>query len=330
MKLFKGCALVALALCAWPAVAETLKVSSYLPPKHTFNAAIEAWGKELAEKSGGKLTLELYPAGQLGPVNRQFDLARTGAADLAVVLHSATPGRFPLTELAGLPLSHPSAGDKSAISSARLTEISGEFLTEEHAGTKIMWMAVTPPLKINLSKVEPKTLDAFKGLRIRYAGQVFQQVIEKLGAAPLAVQPAEVAEALSKGIVDGAMFPYEATLAFDLGPELKYSMEPGVASATFALVMNEQKYQSLPDDMKKLIDETTGPARAATFGASWDEGEEVGRTYLTEKNKVSIVTLSGAEEQKFRDLVRPIIDAQIKAVEDAGKPGTQFYQAFLK
>lgn len=330
MHLFKRSVLAALVLSAWPAAAETLKVSSYLPPKHTFNVAIEAWGKELTEKSGGRLVLELYPAGQLGPVNRQFDLARTGAADLAIVLHSATPGRFPLTEIAGLPLSHPSAGDKSAVTSKRLTELSAQYLQGEHPGTRILWMAVTPPLKINLAKADPSSLDAFKGLRIRYAGQVFQQVLEKLGATPLAVQPAEVNDSLSKGIIDGAMFPFEAVQAFDLGPVLKYSMEPGIAPATFALVMNEQAYKSLPEDLQKLITETTGPSRAASFGASWDASEEAARKYMTEKHKVKIVTLSQEQEAKFRDLVRPIIKEQIKAVDNAGKPASQFYEAYVK
>jgi len=157
---------------ALPVAAETLKVSSYLPPKHTLNTTIEAWGAELAEKSGGTLTLELYPASQLGPVNRQFDMAASGAADIAVVLHSATPGRFPMTELAGLPLAAPSAGNGSAVGSPRLTELADEFLASEHPGTKILWMAVTPPLKVSLKSVEPTSLDVFKGLThsLRWSG----------------------------------------------------------------------------------------------------------------------------------------------------------------
>lgn len=323
-------ALFAAALTPAAASAETLKVSSYLPPKHAFNTTITAWGEELAEKSGGALTLELYPAGQLGPVNRQFDLAKSGAADMAIILHSATPGRFPMSEVAGLPLTYPSTGDKSTDTSRRLTELAPEYLADEHAGTKILWMAVTPPLKIHLSKKEPTSLDAFKGLRIRYAGQVFQQVLEALGAAPLPVQPGEVAESLAKGVIDGAMFPYEATQAFDLGPELAYSMEPGVASATFAFVMNQAKYDALPDDLKALIDSTTGPDRAASFGATWDEGEEAGRKYLTDEHGVKIVTLPEAEVARFQELVRPIVDASLSAVEGAGKPARAFYEAYVK
>ncbi len=314
---------------ALPVAAETLKVSSYLPPKHTLNTTIEAWGAELAEKSGGTLTLELYPASQLGPVNRQFDMAASGAADIAVVLHSATPGRFPMTELAGLPLAAPSAGNGSAVGSPRLTELADEFLASEHPGTKILWMAVTPPLKVSLKSVEPTSLDVFKGLRIRYAGQVFQSVLEALGATPLPVPPAEVQEGLSKGIIDGTFFPYEALKAFDLGSNLKYTMEPGIASATFAVVMNQARFDALSPEHQALIVESTGVARAAAFGALWDAAEEEGKAYVQEKG-VTVVSLPDDQKAALFAAITPIIDASIAAVEAPGKPARAFYTAYVQ
>jgi len=324
-----SCALLALTVSACPLVAETLKISSYLPPKHTFTEAVAAWGKEVSAQTGGAVTFEVYPAGQLGPVNRQFDLVASGAADAAIILHSATPGRFPLSELAGLPLTHPQAGDSSAVASRRLTELAPQYLAGEHPKVHILWMAVTPPLKISLAKTDPETLAALKGQRIRFAGAVFQQVLDKLGAAPLPVQPADVSESLSKGIIDGAMFPYEALQAFDLGPELKYSMEPGIASATFAFVMNEKVYEALPPEVRKVVDATTGPEAAAAFGAKWDESETKGKAYLA-AHEVKIVTLSDEEQKKFRDLVRPIIDAGIAETAKRNPDAQAFYDAYVK
>ena len=331
MKNFKWllASVAATAVMASPVIAETLKVSSYLPPKHTFNVMIEQWGKELAEKSNGELTLELYPASQLGPVNRQFDMAASGQADISIVLHSATPGRFPMTELAGLPLSYPSAGNNSADTSPRLTSLAQEYLAAEHPGTHILWMAMTPPLKISTKAADPSNLDAFKGLRIRYAGQVFQSVLEAIGATPLPVPPGEVQEGLAKGIIDGACFPYEALQAFDLGGELSYTMEPGIASASFAVVMNQAKYDSLSPELKKLIDDTTGVARAEAFGKMWDVGEEKGKEYAQAKG-VKTIVLSDDQKAAFVAAVKPIIAASIKAVDDSGKPGQAFYDAYVK
>ena len=309
--------------------AETLKVSSYLPPNHTFQKMLELWSAELSEKSGGQLSLEIFPAGQLGPAPRQFEMVAEGAVDIAIVLHGSTPGRFPVTELAGLPLSYPSAGQNSAVTSRRLTELAPEFLAAEHAGTKILWMAVTPALKVHTKSVEPNSIGKFKGLRIRYAGSTWQQIVEALGAAPLPVQPGETADALSKGIVDAASFPFEATKAFDLAPVVDYSMEPGIASATFAVLMNQEAFDKLSPELQKLIDATTGPDRAEAFGAMWDTGEEEGRQYMIDGG-VTMTTLPDAEYAKLRDLLAPMTAAALGAVEASGKPARAFVAAYTE
>jgi TRAP-type C4-dicarboxylate transport system substrate-binding protein len=81
----------------------TLKVSHYLPPNHTFHRELMTWGDSLNDQSQGQLTVNIFPASQLGPVNRQFDMVRNGVVDIAVGLHGATPGRFPMTDLVSLP-----------------------------------------------------------------------------------------------------------------------------------------------------------------------------------------------------------------------------------
>ncbi|MDB5595554.1 MAG: putative C4-dicarboxylate-binding periplasmic protein [Hyphomicrobiales bacterium] len=306
-----------------------LKVSHYLPPNHTFQKELVRWGEDLAAQSGGRLKLNIFPASQLGPVNRQFDLARNGVVDIAVGLHGATPGRYPLTELVSLPYSAPSAGSNSAVTSKRLTELAPTYLAAEHQGLKILWMAVTNPLMFHTANKQIKSVQDFKGLRIRYAGEQFAQIIPALGAVPLAVPPAETADGLSKGIIDGATFPYEATMSFDLGTVVKYSLEPGVSTASFAVVMNPAKFDSLPADLKALIEKTTGPAMAEKFGAAFDENEKAGRAYMLSKN-VQIVTLPDAELKAVKGLLAPIVAKAVDPLEKQGKPARKFLDAYTK
>lgn len=321
-------AAVAALTTAWTGAgyAETLRVSSFLPPNHTFNQAIAAWGEELSAATDGELQVEIFPAGQLGPPPRQFDLVRSGGADIAIILHGATPGRFPMTELAGLPLTHPSAGLDSAITSRRLTELAPDYLAAEHEGTHILWMAVTPPLKIHLTAADPSDLSNLSGLRIRYAGSVWQQIIEAMGASPVPVPPAESADAMSRGIVDGASFPFEATQAFDLAPVTQYSMEPGLASATFALVMGDAAYDRLTPEQQAVIDATTGPDRAEWYGARWDEGETAGRQYMVDAG-VNIVTLSDEQVGSLTEAFSGIVS---QAVETVGGQAQAFVDAYTE
>ena len=306
-----------------------LKVSHFLPPNHTFQKAMVAWSDEIEKQSAGRLKLRIYPAGQLGGgPNRQFDAARNGVVDIAISLHGATPGRYAVTELASLPFVSPSPGNASAVTSRRLSELAPEYLSKEHEGIRILWMAVTPPLMFH-SKTPIRTIADFKGKRIRYAGVQFKNIIDSLGAVPLLVPPQETQDGLAKGIIDAATFPYEGAASFDIATVAKYTLEPGVSAATFAVVMNPAKYASLADDLKALIDKTTGPDAAAEFGASWDEAEQEGKTAMLAKG-TQVSTLAKDELELMKATFKPQVETAIGEIEGQGKPGRKFFEAYLK
>jgi TRAP-type transport system periplasmic protein len=306
-----------------------LKVSHFLPPNHSFQKAMVAWGEQLAKESNGRLKVDVYPAGQLGGgPNRQFDAARNGIVDVAISLHGATPGRYSMSELTSLPFASPKAGLNSAITSKRLTELAPTYLASEHEGLKILWMAATPPLMFH-SKVPIRKIEDFKGLRVRYAGVQFKNIIDALGAVPLLVPPQETQDALAKGIIDAATFPYEGAASFDIGTVAKYTLEPGVSSASFAVVMNPAKYAALPADLKALIDKTTGPAAAEAFGKLWDEAEVSGKQSLIAKG-VTVTVLPDAELAKMKQAFAPQIDQAVAEVEKQGKPGRRFFDDYTR
>jgi len=326
-----GCAIsaaIALGSAAAPVQAKELKISTFLPPNHTFVKTMEDWAAVLEKETGGALTARVYPASQLGPINRQFDLVKKGIADVAISLHGATPGRFQMAEVASLPLVSPSAGSRSAISSRRLTELAPKYLAKENEGMRMLWMAVTPPLMFHTTK-QIKTIEDFKGLRIRYAGQIFAKIIKGLDAVPLAVKPGETTDAVAKGIIDGATFPYEGAQSFDLGTVVKYTLEPGVSSATFGVVMSPATYDSLPDDQKALIDRTTGPDAAQAFGERWDASEGHGKAYMIEKG-VEIYKLPSAELARMKKHLEPIIADHLANLESQGLPAGEFFKAYTK
>lgn len=314
-----------------PASAEIteLKVSHFLPPNHTFHKAMVMWSDDLEKQSAGRLKLRIYPAGQLGGgPNRQFDAARNGIVDIAISLHGATPGRYAMTELASLPFAAPSAGNKSVVTSRRLSELGPEYLAGEHEGLRILWMAVTPPLMFH-SKAPIQKIADFKGKRIRYAGVQFKNIIDSLGAVPLLVPPQETQDALAKGIIDAATFPYEGAASFDIATVAKYTLEPGVSAATFAVVMNPAKYASLPDDLKALVDNTTGPEAAAKFGAMWDQAESDGKAAMLAKG-TQVSVLASDQLDQMKGIFRPQLDAAVTEVDKQGKPGRKFFEAYLK
>jgi len=144
---------------------------------------------------------------------------------------------------------------------------------------------------------------------------------------PLDVPPAETTDSLAKGVIDAALFPYEATQSFELGDVVKYSVEPGVNTATFAIVMNPRKLASLPKDLQDMIMASARPGEAERVGQMFDAAEVAGRTYTLSK-KVQILTLSDEEVQKLRGVLAPNTGAAVAANESAGRPGKAFLAAY--
>lgn len=316
-----------------PALAETieLKVSHYLPPSQTINTELTRWAADLEQKSGGRLKLTIFPSGQMGPMARQYDLARTGVADMAFFMHGALPGRFPLTEVAQLPyaFSRPVNGQPDALSvskaSAVLTGLS-DRLAAEHAGTHILYMIASPTIGLYFRKETVPDPARLKGLRVRHNGPITAAMISAWGASPVAMPPSELADALDKGTVDGMMFNFEAAEAFQLADSLKTVTPLNSSAATFALVINQRRYDSLPADLRQLIDDTTGVSAAARIGKAYDTAEASGRAYLA-GHGVTILTSDQMDAAAFARLAGPIAEAQIEKGGAKAAAMQSFWQA---
>ena len=247
---------------------------------------------------------------------------------MAFVLHGVTPGRYPTTELVNMAFSWPKAGSGSATTSKRLTELAPTYLAKEHEGLHILWMAVAMPLVVQ-SKAPIRKLDDFKGIKIRYAGAQNRSLYESLGAVPLLIAPPESQDAMAKGIIDATSFPHEGALSLDLGAVAKNATEPGMATAPFGFVMNPAKYNSLPDDLKALIDKSSGPAAAEQYGKQWESAEKFAREEFI-KQGVQMHSLSDAEVTEIKKRMAPKIEEAVAAVDKAGKPGRKFYEDYIR
>jgi TRAP-type transport system periplasmic protein len=323
MRLMRLLALGAV-LAATPATAQEkfeLKLSSYLPPVHQHEAVTFAnWRKELEEKSGGRLIVKSFPAQQMGPMQRQYDLARTGVADIAFVLHGGTPGRFPLTELAHLPFLMPSA----EVSAQVLMDLVPDYLAKEHEGVRILYLFSHAPGSIHTRTKPVRAVADLKGLRIRHPSTSVADMLAAFGATPVGVPPNDIAESMNKGTIDGLVMPYDGVYGFRLCNEVKYTTELKGYVSTFAVVMNPDSYKKLPPDLQKLIDDTTGKPAARLVGRAWDEIEAPGKKYMQDSGD-QIVELTDAERAEFVKASAPVIEKKLAELEGKGLPARAVY-----
>ncbi|MEZ5931020.1 MAG: TRAP transporter substrate-binding protein [Alphaproteobacteria bacterium] len=297
-----------------------LKLSHYLPPVHQVHAEFVRWTDELREKTGGLLDIEVFPAGQMGPPPRQFDLARTGVADLSFVFTALVPGRFPLTDATSLPFLF--ADDQAKpISTADASYIGTairDHTTEEFAGTQLLYAVVSTALGFFMRDKLIETPDDLKGLRVRPTSAAVADQLTALGASPATIPPTELADAIDKGVVDGAIFNFEGGKVFQLHQAVGKVSTLACATGYFCLVINADTMSGLPDEAKQAILETTGPEAGRRVGGLYDAAEVAGRAFM-EGEGVEILDLVGDAAQPFREALDPVRQAQIEALRGAGK-----------
>ena len=300
-----------------------LKLSHFVPPNHTFHKWALAWAEQLAKESNGRLKVTIYPNGQLvGPPNRQFDAARNGITDMAFVLHGVTPGRYPVTELGNLPFAWPKAGSGSAMTSKRLAELAPTYLAKEHEGLHILFMAVAMPDRRLFQDADPQAR-RLQGREDPLRRRAEHDPVDAHRRSAAADPAAGVAGRAGQGHHRRRhRSRTRARCRYDLGAVAKHAIEPGMATAPFAFVMNPAKYNSLPADLKALIDKTTGPAAAEQFGKQWEAAGEIRRARSI-KQGVQIHTLSDADVAEIKKRMAPQIEEAIAARREGRQAGPQ-------
>jgi len=204
---------------------------------------------------------------QLGGTPPQlYDQAAEGTVDIVWTLPGNTPGRFPSVEVFELPFTMTSA----EATSRAYWDIFDKHLREtEFADTHILGTWVHGPGIIH-SKEPVASIEDLSGMTVRAPTRVITALLTQLGANPIGMPIPQVPEALSKGVIQGAVVPWEVTTALRV-PELveilfKDRAAPEIYTTTFVLAMNKAKYDSLPDDLKAIIDENSGAEFSAFAG----------------------------------------------------------------
>ena len=311
-------ATAALLLFGVGAKAETyeLKASIFTPPSNPLAKAMYKWAALLKEKSNGRLDIKIFPGSQMGPPPRQFDLVRSGVADISVVLHGLSPGRFPLVELAHMP----GVLGKDYVADLALTDVYTHLAKTDHPGVKIINVVVVVPLPL-ISKAPIKSAADLKGLRIRSAGSVQSEFLTALGAVPTLVQPGDMNEALGKGMIDAASVGYSGIASYHLADVAKFIAVGDIGAATFATVMNKAAYDKLPPDLRKLIDENSGVASVPIFGRLLSDDEAAVRDQLV-KAGVKEVTMASPDITK--SAVGKVRANALARASSAGFDGREF------
>ena len=219
-EVFAVAAAFAVAPAALAQQKHEMKLAYFVGDQHSMSQWLVKWSEQLEKGSGGRIVVKRFPSAQMGPTPQHYDFARTGQADVSWFLHGGTPGRFPLTEIINLPFMVGSSeiGTKTINDGA----LRSKYLDAEHKGIKVLMLFTHQPGGPHTTKKPIRTLEDFKGLRLRFASPTVRDLVAALGASPVGVPPTEIAEQLQKGTIDGAFMDYGGVgIAFKLGGTIK-------------------------------------------------------------------------------------------------------------
>jgi TRAP-type transport system periplasmic protein len=315
----------AVALVALPALAQdvTLKFHHIWNPQAMASVnVITPWCNKVAAESNNRLKCQILPAMSGGGTPPQLvDRVKDGVDDLVITLPGYTAGRFPSTEVFELPFMTNSA----EVGARAAWDFINKHSLAEFPGTKLLATWVHDQGYVHTNPRQVKTLADFKGLKMRAPTRQTNKLLAALGASPVGMPLPAIPDAVSKGTIDGFLLPWEVMPSLKLQEMVKFHSEtdpsrPALYSAVFVFAMNQARYDSLPADLKKVIDDNSGAALSQQIGKIWDNSSAAGRKAAQDRGN-SFYMIPASELDNWVKASAPLYDDWVADMDKRGRNG---------
>nr|WP_306269501.1 TRAP transporter substrate-binding protein [Pararhizobium sp. IMCC3301] len=301
----------------------TLRLHQFLPPQANVPKQILfPWAERVEKASGGRIKIDIFSAMALGGTPPQLiDQARDGVVDIVWTLPGYSPGRFPRAEVFELPFMMTNA---EAVSRAYWQLYEDEMKDADFKDFKILGAWVHGPGVIHAKGKGVRSLADMNGKKLRGPTRVINDMLSEAGATPVGMPVPAIPEALSKGVIDGTVIPWEVTPALKIAELVNTHTEIGgdraLYTATFVLAMNQQRYAALPDDLRKILDDNSGLEFSALAGRTMQEYDVPGRK-IAEESDNEIVVIEGDALAEWQAVAAPVVTRWIAEMDAKGIDG---------
>jgi TRAP-type C4-dicarboxylate transport system substrate-binding protein len=295
-----------------------LTYSNFFPPGHIQSQLAEAWCKEVEKRTNGQVVVEYFPGQTLTKARQVYDGVVEGISDVGLSVLAYTRGRFPVMAAVDLPLGYTSGMTATKVVNA----VYDQFQPKELMDTKVMYLHAHGPGLIHTKGKAVRKMEDMKGLKFRGHG-TSALVVKALGGTPVPKPMPETYQMLQKGVVDGAVYPFEANKGWKLGEVTDYCTADFSAAYTtsFFVVMNKDKWNSLSAENQKIIEQINSEW-IIKHGEAWDSSDAEGIVFLLNQGS-QIIGLDSKEAARWKKAVAPIIEDYVKKANGKGLPGRE-------
>lgn len=318
------CALVpALTVMAQEKVIELRYASSYAPA-HPYSIADIKWMAKIEAETKGRVKIKPYWSGTLISGRESMQEVAKGVADIAFVT--------PIYEKSGVDLTKAIldffADSNPEVNAKIYWELYNKFpeIRKEYEKLKILAVNVGIPMYLMTNKKAVKTLDDFKGMRVRVTGDAMMRTLKALGAEPVGMPVVEMLESLQKGIIQAVIFAHGDYKSLKLAEAVKFETENFAQDRGIYVsrCMNKDVWAKLPADIQKIFDASRDWWGETIYSES-KKPEEEGKA-MAVKGGVQFVKMDNAGVQKYSDIFDAENVKEAAALDAKGYPGTKIYQ----
>jgi TRAP-type C4-dicarboxylate transport system substrate-binding protein len=294
-----------------------LKFSHFLGPTSYFQVdVVEPWAKELEAKTNDQVKIEIFNAASpLGRPTEQANQVKAGTVDIALGLRGAEGDRFPGSSIIELPFLVPNA---LAGSRALWGLYADGTLADEYKDYKVLALFVHNPGLIHTATKRVVTLADLKGLRLRAPNKTVAAALDYVGAVPTVLQVNEVMDAVKTGRIDGVVTNWGNPLQ-GFNDYMKFHTDTQFYTSAIFIVMNREKYQSLPAGVRRAIDELSGASWSTKFGPLWDKWDQPVRQGAAAPGH-EIIVPDAAGMAAWREGLRPVTERYLADLAAHGFP----------
>lgn len=306
-----------------------LSLNLPIPPIHTrWKDAIKPWCDELTARSGGRIVVEPYFAEAISKQSESMDSVRNGLADLTESLFTVAVGQFPFFERVW---SVPDVGRAMEKPGLILHEMQKSFpqVMDECKGVKMLFTHAQTLGTVIGTKRPVRTLDELRGLKIAViGGSIAVERLKALGVSVVSIPMSDFYMSLQQGIIDGCMVDFNMMVSRRLGDILKHVTLLSIAGGDFYCCMNQDTYDSLPDDLKKIVDDLSGEYATQLFSDYWDRDQYTCLETWKQDMGGQMYLLSDADYARARELMAGPEKQWVNELNERGLPGEAMLRRF--
>lgn len=302
------------------ATATELKLAHFVSPKHPYHSVFVDLASEVSAATGGKLTIRVFPGGELGAnPDQQMSRAINGIADIAFIIPGYTAAQFRRTVLVEFP-----GVEKDVNSATDALWGARKALAPEFNRVKLLSLWTNNPGVLFMRDKQVRTLADIKGLKIRVSSKSNGDMVQAWGATPVYSPVTEMYNAIQTGVVDGVIIDPGAAIIFKLN-EICNSVTVGMNATmiSFGLVMNRDSWDALPDDQKAVLDKYAGSTLAHKSVAAWGVLVQKSLDLMASSPGKQVITLDPAEAAKFNAASATVLKSYVAELDSSKLNGTE-------